>query len=212
MRIPFFFLNHRYKLDSHGNLPFRTHMHVHTCHTDITTHTKPISLFALFISTCTHLCSGLRQWARGCQPTKCSGGAFPTKSSASPPILRLLPLHLGVSLICFPGMPLLSSSAHGKFQYVSLIWSIQYYSLKDNLQCLRCTTFSVHFLGNLGKGSPRYHLIWKCLYSPQLNNVPVCFTKTDSCIFCLKHPSHQEMRKRGHMFYVFIVLFIVKAI
>lgn len=55
-----FFLNHRYKLDSHGNLPFRTHMHVHTCHTDITTHTKPISLFALFISTCTHLCSGLR--------------------------------------------------------------------------------------------------------------------------------------------------------
>lgn len=73
-------------------------------------------------------------------------------------------------LISFLGMLFfLNSSSQVSFQWIPLIWSIYYYSLRDPFLISYVWILFVHFIGhfpgNLGKGSPCQHAVWKCLYS-----------------------------------------------
>ena len=74
-----------------------------------------------------------------------------------------------LSLISFLGMLFfLSNSSQVSFQWIPLIWSICYYSLRDPFLISYVWILFVHFIGhfpgNLGKGSQGQHPVWKYLY------------------------------------------------
>lgn len=163
----------------------RAHTHTTHTHTHHTTHYTQTHFSACFIHF--YLYTPLQRSLVLCPLLPvckmCQMVHFP--STPQPPlVLRLFLSKLGACFICFPGkLFFLRNTSHIHFQWVPLIWSSQYCSSRHlfpiSYVWILFVHFVGHFLGNLGKGSPYHHLVWKYLYSTSLNSVLVHFTKTD---------------------------------